>query len=133
MSITQEKIEKEVVEALCRSLALDQEQIKKHSRLVTDLDMDSLDFLDIMFSLESKFQLKIRDDDFDRILRPDKSEATLEEEYLTQEEIDRLAPVMPSLKEEGRKGRIPRREFFSFVTVETLTRMVSRKILQGNP
>lgn len=133
MSITQEKIEKEVVEVLCRSLALDQKQIKKHSRLVTDLDMDSLDFLDIMFSLESKFQLKIRDDDFDRILRPDKSEATLEEKYLTQEEIDRLAPVMPSLKEEGRKGKIPRREFFSFVTVETLTRMVSSKILQVNP
>ncbi len=133
MSMTQEKIEREVVEALCRSLALDQEQVKKHSRLVTDLGMDSLDFLDIMFSLESKFQLTIRDDDFDRVLRPDKSEAALEEEYLTGEEIDQLAPIMPSLKEEGRKGKIPRREFFSFVTVETLTRMVSRKILQVNP
>jgi len=94
--------------------------------------MDSLDFLDIMFCLESEFDMKIRDADFDRVLRPDKSEAALEGEFLTDEEINRLAPIIPLLDDAAKIKKVPRSDLFSFVTVETLVTMVNRKVMQGS-
>ena len=132
MNNKHKEVEEKVIIALCESLALERDEVQKDSRLVNDLDMDSLDFLDIMFSLESEFEMKIRDADFDRVLRPDKSEAALEGEFITDEEINQLAPIIPSLKVAAQTEKIRRRELFSFVTVETLVRMVSRKVLQEN-
>ena len=61
MKLNEQEIEKKIIDVLCSSLALLPGQIKRNSRLITDLGMDSLDFLDIMFSLESVFKTKIKD------------------------------------------------------------------------
>jgi len=129
MNVTHQEIREKVIQAICRSLAIEADQVRDDSRLIDDLGMDSLDFLDIMFSLEKEFRTKIRDADFDRVLRPDKSEASLGNEFLTQEEISQLIPIIPALKDAAQKGEIPRKELFSFITVETLVEMVSRKLI----
>ena len=122
------EIREKVIQALCVSLALNPEHIKDDSRLIEDLNMDSLDFLDLLFGLETAFQTKIRDADFDRVLRPDKSEAALEGEFLTPEEIAELAPIMPALHEAAQTRQVARREMFSFITVDTLVKMISSKL-----
>ena len=128
MNITTDKIREKVIRALCISLAIEPDEVRDDSRLIDELGMDSLDFLDIMFSLEKDFNMKIRDADFDRVLRPDKSEASLENEFLTHEEISQLAPIMPALKDAAQNGKIMRKEIFSFITLETLIKMVEEKI-----
>ena len=128
MNITTDKIREKVIRALCISLAIEPDEVRDDSRLIDELGMDSLDFLDIMFSLEKDFNMKIRDADFDRVLRPDKSEASLENEFLTHEEISQLAPIMPALKNAAQNEKILRRDIFSFVTLETLIKMVEQKI-----
>ena len=128
MNLNEQEIEKKIVDVLCGSLALPPGQINRDSRLITDLGMDSLDFLDIMFSLESAFKTKIKDREFDRILRPDKSEAVLQAEYLTDSEIERMSNILPELKEASQKKKIPRNSFFTFVTVDTLMKMVCLKL-----
>ena len=128
MNLNDQEIENIIVDVLCNSLALVPAQITKKSRLITDLGMDSLDFLDIMFSLESVFKTKIKDQEFDRVLRPDKSEAALQAEYLTDREIERLSDILPALKEASLKEKVPRNAFFTFVTVDTLVKMVCRKL-----
>jgi len=128
MNLSEQEIEKKIIDVLCSSLALLPGQINRNSRLITDLGMDSLDFLDIMFSLESAFKSKIKDRDFDRVLRPDKSEAALREEYLTETEIERMSGILPELKEASLKEKIPRNAFFTFVTVDTLMKMVCLKL-----
>ena len=128
MNITTDKIREKVIRALCISLAIEPDEVRDDSRLFDELGMDSLDFLDIMFSLEKDFNMKIRDADFDRVLRPDKSEASLENEFLTHEEISQLAPIMPALKNAAQNEKILRRDIFSFVTLETLIKMVEQKI-----
>ena len=128
MNLGEQEIEKKIIDVLCSSLALSPGQINRSSRLITDLGMDSLDFLDIMFSLESEFKTKIKDREFDRVLRPDKSEAALQAEYLTDREIERLADILPALKEASLKEKVPRNAFFTFVTVDTLVKMVCRKL-----
>ena len=128
MNLSQQEIEKKIINVLCSSLALPPGRINRNSRLITDLGMDSLDFLDIMFSLESAFNTKIKDREFDRVLRPDKSEAALRAEYLTDTEIERLSNILPALKEASLKEKIPRNAFFTFVTVDTLMKMVCLKL-----
>jgi acyl carrier protein len=126
--IPREKIREIVVRAICSSLALEPEQVRDESRLIEELGMDSLDFLDIMFSLEKEFQMKIRDAEFDRMLRPDKSDTFEQKEFLEPEEIAGLEDLIPELTTEARNRPIARREIFSFVTVETLLKMVEKKI-----
>jgi acyl carrier protein len=128
MTITYETIKDKVINALCVSLALEKELVKPESRLIYDLNMDSLDFLDIMFALETEFSMKIRDDDFDRVLRPDKSEAALNNEFLSESEIRDLTPVIPDLENISKTSRIPRNELFLYITVDTLVKMIGRKI-----
>ena len=128
MNLSEQEIEKKIIEVLCSSLALPQGQINRNSRLITDLGMDSLDFLDIMFTLESVFKTKIKDREFDRVLRPDKSEAALRAEYLTETEIERMSGILPELKEASLREKIPRNAFFTFVTVDTLMKMVCLKL-----
>ncbi len=130
MNITNDEIREKVISAVCRSLAIEPDEVQDDSRLIDELGMDSLDFLDIMFSLEKDFNMKIRDADFDRVLRPDKSETSLREEFLTHEEISQLAPIMPALKDAAENEKIPRREIFSFVTLDTLVKMVEQKIIK---
>lgn len=128
MNLSEQEIEKKIIEVLCSSLALLPGQINRNSRLISDLGMDSLDFLDIMFTLESVFKTKIKDREFDRVLRPDKSEAALRAEYLTDTEIERMSGILPELKEASLKEKIPRNAFFTFVTVDTLMKMVCLKL-----
>ena len=130
MTFTREEIEAKVVRILCTSLALDGDMVRSESRLITDLDMNSLDFVDVMFSLESEFAIKIRDADFDRLLRPDKSEMARAQEFLTSLEIEALAPLLPRLRAAAEHGQVPRNKLFSFITVDTLVGLVARKLGQ---
>jgi len=116
MNITTDKIREKVIHAVCISLAIQPDEVRDDSRLIDELGMDSLDFLDIMFSLEKDFNMKIRDADFDRILRPDKSEASLENEFLTHQEIAQLAPIMPALKDAAQNGKIMPKNILRVVT-----------------
>ncbi|MCP4396147.1 MAG: acyl carrier protein [bacterium] len=132
MSYAYVDLQKKVIQAICASLALEEDQVKADSRLIDELGMDSLDFLDIMFALEESFATKIRDAEFDRVLRPDKSEIALQKEFLSDEELDRLVKIIPALKEAAQHGKVKRRELFSFVTVETLIILVGQKVLTND-
>jgi len=128
-----EKIARTVISTVAESLALEADEVGIHALLIDDLGMDSLDFLDIMFSLEKIFQQKIRDEAFDRVLRPkkstDESPSDRAGAHLTSEEIHQLAPLIPLLAKAAISGEILRKELFSYVTVETLVNMVIRKVL----
>ena len=64
--------------------------------------------------------------------RQDQSEAALQAEYLTETEIKQMSHILPALKTASLKEQIPRNAFFTFVTVDTLMKMVSLK-LQTQP
>jgi len=49
---------------LADSLAAPEQTITMQSRLIDDLGADSLDFVDLVFAIESEFNVKIREADF---------------------------------------------------------------------
>jgi acyl carrier protein len=123
-----DEVETRIIKILAASLALTPGEIKPEARLVQDLGMDSLDFLDVLFSLEQEFGLPIRDPDFNRLLRPDKSELARSGEYLTAEEVSAMGPLLPMLAAAAVDQPVRRRDVYAFLTVDSLVRVVERKL-----
>lgn len=121
-----------VRDCLAESLALQAADIQPSSRLIDDLGADSLDFLDILFSLEQRFALKLRSMELDALMRVDFSpEKLVEKRYLPRDEVERVAAWLPALREAPDLGRITPRQLYSFLTVESLALLVQRKLQEA--
>jgi len=57
--VTHDEVFQKVRTILTESLGADDDAVTPHARLVTDLNAESIDFLDIMFRLEKAFSIKI--------------------------------------------------------------------------
>jgi acyl carrier protein len=114
---------------IAESLAINKEQIKPEARLINDLGADSLDFLDMIFGLEKAFGLRLRDTKLDLLVRADFSQAQLTSDgYLASESLETLSESLPELK--GIQ-KITLREVYSYITVNTLVRLVEEKLINA--
>jgi acyl carrier protein len=114
---------------VAESLALPEGEVEEASRLIDDLGADSLDFLDIIFGLETAFSIKLRDPGLDLVTRGEFPEAGGGEgRYLTADEITRLEAWLPALRTASDRNRISPRGLYSYITVESLVLMVERKL-----
>lgn len=128
MEFSEDQIREGVVHAVARCLARSADGIGMQDALVGDLGMDSLDFIDLMFTLEKTFKVKIRDGDLDRLLKPARAEA--QELYLSAEEVEGLSRFMPDLAAKARAESIRRNSVISMMTADSLARMVAFKLNQ---
>ena len=107
------------------ALDVDTDDIVPEKRLFEDLGADSLDFVDILFEVEAKFEVKLADSELDFLTRLDATDpALVQDGFLTTAALDRLRPVLPALDEAPHPARIKPRELYQFVTMETLWRVV---------
>ena|SRR5688500_13585699 len=111
------------------SLAQDQDEVRLDSRLVTDLGADSLDFIDMIFALEKRFDVKIRQGELDFLGKLDVSNPkVMREGFLAREAVEGLMPWLPALKKVPDPSKVTPAQVFSFITVETLCIMVEDKL-----
>jgi acyl carrier protein len=124
--MNREEIQAAVQSCVAESLAIEKEKIAPDARLIDDLGADSLDFLDMIFSLERKFSTKLRDPKLDLLIRADFSQTqTTQDGYLSAESVDKLSEWLPALK--GVK-EVTMRNVYSYITVDTLVRLVEEKL-----
>jgi acyl carrier protein len=117
-----------VTACVADSLALDEEQVTLKAKLIPELGADSLDFIDMLFTLEKEFGVKIREGELNFLSRLDASDPLVaRDQPLSAQEVDELRPWLPAL--EGRESVTPG-ELFSLITVETLCILVERKLPQ---
>ncbi len=128
MKPTEKEIQDTIKTIVANSLAIERDDISDKSRLIADLGMDSLDFVDILFSLEQSFKTKVRDSELNKLLRPDKAAVAKMPEFLSDDEIVQLKPLLPALEHASKNGPISRQEVFNYITIETLTNMVNKKL-----
>jgi acyl carrier protein len=84
---------------VAHSLALNPADITLDSRLIQDLNADSLDFIDILFSLEKAFAVKMRNADIDNFLRAEFSESDLVDgRYVHPDKIQQLLHWLPAMQ-----------------------------------
>lgn len=115
-----------VIACIADCLALEAADVHLHSRLVDELGADSLDFVDILFSLEKSLGLKLRSASVDAFLRAEFSESDLVEgRWVPQAEIDQLAQWLPALAQAGDLARIAPAQVYQHITVETFVRIAA--------
>ncbi|MCI0412066.1 phosphopantetheine-binding protein [bacterium] len=118
-----------VQDCIAESLAISKQEIRPESRLIDDLGADSLDFLDMIFSLEKRFSTRLRDPKLDLLVRADFSQAqTTQNGHLSAESIEKLSEWLPELKD---ATEVMMRDVYSYITVNTLVRLVEEKLINA--
>jgi len=127
--MTRDQIESTMRALVADSLALSREEVTLDRALFADLGADSLDFIDIVFSIERAFGIKVRDSELDFLSRLDfSSPAVMRDGYLTRETVDGLSEWLPRLREVPDPAAVTPRALFALVTIETLCVLVERKL-----
>src|SRR5215467_1015944 len=117
---------------LADSLALKPDQIMLESRLIDDLGADSLDFIDIIFGLERKFSIKMRDGELDFLSRLDfSSPQVMRQGFLTAATLQQLQSWLPELNKVPDRSKVTPAHVFSFITIDTLCTLIERTIVLG--
>jgi acyl carrier protein len=117
-------------DCLADSLALRPDEITMESRLIEDLGADSLDFVDIIFSLERQFSIKLKSAEVDSLLRADfDGQHLVEKSFIRREDVDRLIEWLPAMSEAPDLDRITPFDLFRYITTESLVLLVERRIL----
>jgi acyl carrier protein len=127
--MTRDEIEATMRALVADSLAVPKQSVTVRSRLLDDLGANSLDFIDIVFSIEKAFGITVRDSELDFLSRLDfSSPAVMRDGHLTRETVDRLADWLPLLRDVADRAGLTPRELFSLIDVEALCILVERKL-----
>ena len=111
------------------SLAVKLDDVHPDSRLLDELGADSLDFLDIVFSIEREFVVKLRDSELDFLSRLDfSSPEVMRDGRLTAATLARVRPWLPRLQELAEDQAVTPAQLFSAIDVEALCGVVERKL-----
>jgi acyl carrier protein len=117
-----------VCAAVADSLGLDPQEVKPEKRLVTDLAANSLDIIDLVFTLERKFGVKLRDGELDALLRGELFSAdAVKDGFLVRQAVDELARVIPGMAQVPDRSRVTPGQVISLITVESLWLIVERR------
>lgn len=112
---------------IAESLAVPVEQVKLESRLIDDLGADSLDFVDIIFQLDTELDIRVRETELNFLTRLDfTSPEVMQDGVLTRAVVDRLAQWLPAMRVVPDKDHVTPRQLFSMITVEAICLVASR-------
>jgi len=109
-------------------LARELEEVRAESRLISDLGADSLDIVDLIFTMEKRFGVRLREDDLPGVSRletagPDGGPT----EFLSGEAVARLVPWLPELGAQTDRSGVRPTEVLPLITVEALWRLLEHK------
>ena len=101
------------------------ERVVRHASLINDLNAESIDFIDIVFRLETEFGIEIPQEEIWKgSIDPTDSEAI-------EAGVARLKAAMPEFRWESMPVTITRAELPALITVQTITDYVTRRLEGG--
>jgi acyl carrier protein len=116
-----------VLETVASCLEVGLDEVAPDLRLVQDLGMDSLDFVDLVFLLERQFGVVLQGSELDALTRLDPSSPeVMQGDYLTETVLARARPWIPALNDVQDPTRVTPAELFGLVTVRSLWTVLSR-------
>lgn len=124
---TKEEILADVQKLLAESLAVDEEEVTLDATLVDDLGAESIDLLEIVFSIEKNFNIKI---DRSELVPEDLLSNTqyVVDNKLTQEGLEELQKRLPEANLEEFKKNPLVQNITKILTVNDLVNIVERKL-----
>ncbi len=114
-------LEARVVQIVAEALAVDPARVQPHSSLLDDLGAESIDFLDILFRIESAFGIKVPEDAMWKG-SIDPSDPTSIEAG-----VRRLKERMPNFRWDRLPDRLTRTDLARLITVQTIVDYLERR------
>jgi acyl carrier protein len=125
--IDHDAVSRQVIEIVARALDQDPAKVHLDSRLWGDLGAESLDMLDIAFSLESNFKIRVPHSDLLGRARDHFGESRIVlNGVLSDFALELIRRSMPELDATQIRSGLTPYEFRRLVTVESLVRVVLR-------
>ena len=121
-----------VAQIMAEALGCDVEKVALNVPLIDGLGAESIDFLDIVFSLERGFKVKIPQGKIVKDARGDLPEAAFEDKgYLTEVGLKRLREYLSEVPAERFRSPMRVAEIPRLFTPETFCRIVARELRAG--
>jgi acyl carrier protein len=126
------EIYEKVRECIAETLALDKERIGLTTNLM-DLGAESLDFLDLLFRLESTFNIKIPRGGIQQAVKAGLKDGEYEQGgILSDEALNRLRQLMPEVDPAKLTKGLASRSIPTLFTTETFVNLVAWKLSESN-
>lgn len=114
-------------------LVIDADDVALNSRLIADLNAESIDFLDLVFQLEKEFDIKIPRGQLEKNARGDLSEEAFEKGgVLTPEGLTALKNYLSEVDASQFKPGMKVNEIPLLFTVETFCKLVVSAVCEKN-
>lgn len=128
-----ESVYPKVREIIADVLVIDEEEISKESRLISDLGAESIDFLDLVFQLEKEFDIKIPRGQLEKNARGNLTEDEFEKSgVLTPKGLIALKSYLSEVPATYFKSALKTNEIPTLFTVETFCKLVIEAVKEKN-
>jgi acyl carrier protein len=109
-------------------LAIDAAKITPKASLIDDLGAESLDFLDLVFRLETDYNVKIPRDGIRLVAQDGLAEGFEQAGVLTPAALERLRLLMPEVAQARLVAGLKSHQIPNLFTVETFVRLVAWRL-----
>jgi len=113
-------------------LAIDPGKITPSASLIDDLGAESLDFLDLVFRLETDHKIKIPRDGIRLVAQDGLGEGFEQAGVLTPAALERLRILMPEVAQARLVPGLKAHQIPNLFTVETFVRLVAWRLAETN-
>lgn len=118
-------------EAISDSCGIEKEEIKGHSSLFNDLNIDSIDMVDILYTLESEYDIELKVSDINKEAIQELGDEPFEiDNIITEKGLQALKRKIPDIPKEGLQYGISVHEVIRMISVKMLCNMVEIKLLE---
>ena len=119
--------------AVAEGMAIPIDSVRPESRLTTELGVDSLDFIELIFTLEKRVGVRIREGDLNLVPRSadDRGDGGAYEEFLSPEAVSRALTWLPELATLPDLARVRPVDVWPLITVESVWRLLEVKAREG--
>lgn len=124
-----EEVNQKVFSIIALAAGLDEDEVKPESRLKTDLDIESIDMLDIQFQLEKSFGIKIAKEEFQHTELMSNTQYVVDGK-LTEAGLAELARTMPMIHMDELKTDPQATRIFDLLAAQDIANFVQRKLGQ---
>lgn len=116
-------------EAIAEVLGCEEDDVTPNASLMKDLNAESLDFLDLLFRLESSFGIKIPRGGIQKATQGSLTDAEFQQNgVLTEAALERLRVLMPEVDPSNFKPGLTVRSISTLFTAESFARLVAWRI-----
>lgn len=121
MSGVPDDLEPRVKQIVASALDVPLAEVRNHASLINDLGAESIDFIDIVFRLESAFGVEIPEDIW-------KGSIDAADEAAIAEGVARLRASMPDFRWDSLPETITRAHLPALITVQTILDYMQRRL-----